>query len=154
MANEAALRLEVSLPINRACDDGASFAKGALLQLLDLNKVSGSDVVRFAPFGGVAASEKISGSGITQVAVHTARGTQLDVLNKSGVSGSAFIAKGQLVKLSGANAVSAISGGGVSQAEAIGTSELTPSQAMFLGLPFARALEDATDAETFLVELL
>ena len=154
MVNEALLRLEVSLPRSAACDDGASFAKGALLQLIDANKVSGTDTARNVPFGGFVNTEKISGSGTTQVSVHRARGTIIDVVNKSGISGSFFIAKGQLVKISGNNTVSAISGGGTSQAEAIGTGELTPAQSIYLGLAFARALEDATDAETFMVELL
>lgn len=154
MANEAALRLEVSLPYNMTCNDGDSFAKGAILQLIDASKVSGTDTSRNVPFGGIVASEKISGSGITQVAVHRAKGTRFDVLNKSGISGSFFIAKGQLVKISGNNSVAAVSGGGASQAEAIGTGELTPMQQLMLGLPFARALEDATDAETFQIELI
>ena len=151
MVNEALLRLEVSLPSSMACDDGASFVRGALLQLIDANKVSGTATARNVPFGGFVNTEKISGSGTTQVAVHRAQGTIIDVVNASSLSGSSFVAKGQLIKISGNNTVSAISG---TSADDATFGELSISQSLLLGLAFAKAKEDATGTEVFQVELL
>lgn len=145
MANEATLRTRFSLPVNAQCNNADAFEKGQVLWLTDANKVSGSNAINVA-FGGICASEKITNDGKTQVAVYRGKGNIFDAKITSSVSGSKFVARGQLLKISGLNTFAAISGGNLAE-------PLVENQ-IASGFAGARALEDASDGEVILVELI
>lgn len=129
MADEATLIVETELPINFTCADGTGIAKGAILTLSDPMTVAtttgDTDIV-----AGIAAEEKIASDGKTTIAVYT-RGIF------KGTAGAAGAAVG----------MSLITDTNTGTANELVTADVNSEQIV------GRALETATDRETFLFEL-
>ena len=125
MANEAVLIFETQLPIPMTCADGATIEKGALLKITDPFTVALSDGASNA-VGGIAAEEKIASNGKVKIGVY--RGGIFKV------TASGPITVGKAVYLKGS--ANLVYTGAVNDESALGI-----------------ALETATEAETFLMEL-
>jgi len=132
MANEAVLFIEQSVPINFIVSDSTGIERGATLTLSDPMTVvqssahAGTDII-----GGIAAGEKIANDGKTKIEVYR-KG-----IFKVTASGS--VTAGDLVGFSDTNLVFSLTA----------PQSITTSGARIAGI----ALETATDAETFLMEL-
>jgi len=125
MANEAILVFETEKPIPMTCADGTGIEKGALLKISDPFTVAAGAGASDA-VGGIAAEEKIASDGKTKIGVY--RGGIFKVV----ASGAVTVGKAVYIKGS-ANLVYT---GSVNDESALGI-----------------ALETATEAETFLMEL-
>ncbi len=129
MAREATLVIETMLPISVTVADGTAIPKGSILELNDnfTATISNGDT---DPVIGIAAEEKIASDGKTQLAVYT-RGI---FRGYAGAAGATF----------GLNLITDVATGD--------TNELVVADAgseQWVG----RALETATDGQTFLFEL-
>ena len=127
MASEATLIVETELPIMFTVADGAGIEKGAILKMTDpMTAVLANgdgDII-----AGIAAEEKISGDGVTKLAVY--RGGIFKVL-----AGTA-ITVGVTLDTNAATATNEVATAPVTTGHRLGI-----------------ALETADDATTFLMEL-
>lgn len=130
MANEAILKQEYSLPIQRTCADGTGIEQGAILKLTDGNTAALADGDEDY-VAGIVQTEKIASDGTTSVSVY------IDGVFDLVLSGS--VTAGQAVS------THASSGG----SNVVAASTATAVGAKTLGI----ALEDGTEGETILVEL-
>lgn len=129
MANAVAvLMVQTDLPIMMQCAEATSIPKGTCLKLTDpftvIASSAGDD-----EFGGIAAEEKIGGDGKTMIAVYR-RGIFKVEAGTSGVTVA------YPVKLEAANEFTN-----------------TGADESDTGYVWGRALETATNGETFLMEL-
>lgn len=129
MANECVLMVETELPVAFTCADGAGIEKGAILMLSDPATVAtttgDTDVV-----AGIAAEEKIASDGKTTIPVYR-RGIF------KGIAGAAGCTVGDaLITDTATGAANDIVSADVNSENILG-----------------RALETATDTQTFLFEL-
>lgn len=69
MANEATLEYETEIPVPFTVADGTGIEKGTLLQLTDPMTASAQSAAS-QNLAGIAATEKISGDGVTKLAVY------------------------------------------------------------------------------------
>ena len=102
MANEAViieLGHDGGQPRRYQCVDNVAITKGTLCQLNDPNTVSGSTVISGAPFGGIAAMDKVASDGALDIALYTEGIFDLTT------SAGAGITVGSLVVMSGANLI-------------------------------------------------
>lgn len=129
MALETTLVYETSLPISFTCADGTGIEKGAILKLADPNTVSitAGDT---DPVAGIAAEEKIASDGKTKIAVYT-RGIF------KGYAGAAGVTAGMAI----------ITDTATGAANELVVADVNSEHIV------GRALETATDGETFLFEL-
>lgn len=129
MALETTLIYETAVPIPFTCADGTGIEKGSILKLADPMTVSlttgDTDAV-----AGIAAEEKIANDGKTQIAVYT-RGIF------KGYAGAAGVTAGMAI----------ITDTGTGAANELVVADVNSEQIV------GRALETATDGETFLFEL-
>ena len=128
MANEALLRNRLEDPIDFTVADGTGIEKGALLKLTDPRTAVAATAATDA-IAGIAAREKISGDGRTQLAVFR-RGI-FDMVASGAISVG--------------NPVSSWSSTGA--ANVVHETPVTASGAAILG----HALETAAEGETFQV---
>lgn len=129
MADETVLIHELEPPIPMTCADGTGIAKGALLILTDPNTVATTTGDTDAIIG-IAAAEKIANDGITKIPVYL-RGVF------RGVAGAAGATAGQgLISDTGTGTANELVNADVNSEHIVG-----------------RALETATDRETFLFYL-
>lgn len=129
MALEAVLIHETSVPIPFTCADGTGIEKGTILKLTDPMTVAAADgdtdIV-----AGIAAEEKIASDGKTKIAVHT-RGIF------KGFAGAAGCSVGDaLITDVATGAANELVSADVNSENIVG-----------------RALETATDTQSFLFEL-
>ena len=96
----AQLRDRLGHPIDFTCADNISIIKGAVLKLLDARTASGA-ITAADPIAGIAAREKVSGDGRTQLAVYR---TGIFDMHASGSA----IALGANVCAAGSNSVGAV----------------------------------------------
>jgi len=130
MTNEAKLIVETQLAVPMTCAEDTGIAKGALLQLADLNTVSIASADA-AVVGGIAKSEKIASDGMVRTDVY--RGGIFRVIASGAISvGDALYLDGDGLNYVYADVNSATASGSI----IIGT-----------------AMETAADEETFLMEL-
>lgn len=129
MALETTLVYETSLPIPFTCADVTGIEKGAILKIADPNTVSitAGDT---DPVAGIAAEEKIASDGKTKIAVYT-RGIF------KGYAGAAGVTAGMAI----------ITDTGTGAANELVVADVNSEHIV------GRALETATDGETFLFEL-
>ena len=129
MANSmAVLMVETELPIMMTCANGAGIAKGQCLKLSDPYTVAATSGANDL-FGGIAAEEKIADDGKTKIAVYR-RGIFKVEAGTSGVSvGLPIII------------------------EANNEFKDTAANGSDTGYVWGKALETATDGDTFLAEI-
>jgi len=129
MALECTIVYETSLPVAFTCADGAGIEKGSILKLADPNTVSitAGDT---DPVAGIAAEEKIANDGNTKIAVWTS-GTF------KGYAGAAGVTAGMAI----------ITDTGTGAANELVVADINSEHIV------GRALETATDTESFLFEL-
>ena len=130
MALETTLMIETEVPVPFTCADGTGIPKGSILKLADPNTVSitagDTDVV-----AGIAAEEKVASDGKTTIAVYR-RGIF------KGYAGAAGCTAGHaLITDTGTGAANELVSADVNSENIVG-----------------RALETATDGQTFLFELM
>ena len=129
MALEATLMVETMLPVAFTCADGTGIEKGTILKLTDPMTVSAADgdtdVV-----AGIAAEEKIANDGKTTLAVYT-RGIFRGFAGAAGVT-----VGGALITDVATGAANELVNADVNSENIVG-----------------RALETATDTQSFLFEL-
>jgi hypothetical protein len=129
MADEAVLVTQTELPVNMTCADGATIEKGAILLLSDLNTAA-TTTGDTDPCAGIAAEEKSANDGKVSIAVYK-RGIFRGVAGAAGcTAGHALITD-----------------------TATGTANELVSADVNSENIVGRALETATDRETFLFEL-
>lgn len=129
MADECVLMVETELPVSVTCADGTGIAKGALLMLSDPMTVAtttGDTDIIF----GVAAEEKVASDGNTSISVYR-RGIF------RGVAGAAGCSVGHAL----------ISDTGTGTANELVSADVNSENIV------GRALETATDRQTFIFEL-
>lgn len=112
MAISGAVILESPLRYRRyQCADTPGFTKGDLLQLIDPNTASGGNIVAGSAFAGIAAADKVSGDGSTNISCIVEGLCDIQM-------GDSACAIGSLLMMSGANMVipataAAVSGGAI-----------------------------------------
>ena len=153
MANEAVIQIERGLGVSANIkDQSEAYEKGAAVFLTGAYLVSGASSTN-KPFGGFIRVEKISGDGKTTVSLDRVKGNQYRVKLTSKLSGSPSVRAGQLLKISGSNTFSLISGANSEGAAYDG--HLSVQQSLSLGLAGLRSLEDTdTDGDTILAEII
>jgi hypothetical protein len=129
MALEATLVIETQLPISVTVADGTNIPKGSILELNDnfTATITNGDT---DPVIGIAAEEKIANDGKTQLAVYT-RGIF------RGFAGAAGVTFGMAI----------ITDTGTGAANELVVADVNSEQIV------GRALETATDTQSFLFEL-
>jgi hypothetical protein len=128
MANEHVLWIETHPPISFTVSDSTGIEQGTLMTLSDPMTVAAS-AAKEAVTAGVLASEKIASDGILKASVYT-RG-----YFKATASGS--ITAGDALISTNATAPNKLETAGVNAEDIVG-----------------RSMEDATDGQTFIYELL
>lgn len=129
MALECTLVYETELPIAFTCADGTGIEKGSIVKLADPNTVSitAGDT---DPVAGIVAVEKVASNGKTKVSVYR-RGIF------KGYAGAAGVTAGNaIITDTGTGAANELVNADVNSENIVG-----------------RALETATDGQTFLFEL-
>ena len=121
MANEAVIieLINGGTPVRRTVADGTTISKGTLLKLADPNTASASSA-NADVFGGIAAADKLANDGSTTLAAWT--DGVFDIK-----AGSATFSAGAMVKLSGANLVSAALAADLLTGTVVGFAEETAS---------------------------
>lgn len=129
MALETTLVYETELPIAFTCADGTGIEKGAILKLSDPNTVA-TTTGDTDPVAGIAAEEKIANDGKTKIAVYR-RGIF------KGYAGAAGVTAGMaIITDTATGAANELVDADVNSEHIVG-----------------RALETATDTQSFLFEL-
>ena len=130
MANACILMIETHLPISMTCDNAVGIAKGTIVKLSDPLTCAASaadeDVV-----AGITAEEKIASDGNTRVSVYR---------------GGVFLVTAEGT-ISAGDALS--TGTATGSINAVQRATKTSVSSKTIGL----ALEDATDAQTLMIEL-
>lgn len=129
MALETTLVYETELPIAFTCADGTGIEKGAILKLTDPNTVATTSGDT-DPVAGIAAEEKIASDGKTKIAVY--RGGIF-----KGYAGAAGVTAGMAI----------ITDTATGAANELVVADINSEHIV------GRALETATDTESFLFEL-
>lgn len=129
MALECTLIRETGVPVPFTCADGTGIEKGALLVLSDPNTVATTTGDTDA-IVGIAAEEKIANDGRTQISVYT------EGIFK-GYAGAAGVTAGMAI----------ISDTATGAANELVVADINSEHIV------GRALETATDGQTFLFEL-
>lgn len=129
MAFECQIVYETSLPIAFTCADGTGIEKGAILKLADPNTVS-TTAGDTDPVAGIAAEEKVANDGKTKIPVWTS-GTF------KGYAGAAGVTAGMAI----------ITDTATGAANELVVADINSEHIV------GRALETATDTESFLFEL-
>ena len=129
MALECTLVYETELPVAFTCADGTGIEKGAVLKLSDPNTVA-TTTGDTDPVAGIAAEEKIANDGKTKIAVY--RGGIF-----KGYAGAAGVTAGMAI----------ITDTATGAANELVVADVNSEHLV------GRALETASDTESFLFEL-
>jgi hypothetical protein len=129
MALETTIVFETSVPVPLTCADGTAIAKGALLTISDPFTVA-TTTGDTDPIIGIAAESKVAGDGVTKIPVY------MTGIFK-GYAGAAGVTVGQaIISDTGTGAANELVNADVDSEHIVG-----------------RALETATDGQTFLFQL-